>query len=128
VEDPFSGETRWAIRAIRPDVALIACLAADEEGNVAFGRVPFTDRVLALASKRLVVQVERIVPSGEIAAHAPGTTLPAFLVSVVIVALGGCRPTAFPGEYERDETELRAYLDAARTPEGFESYLGRAAR
>ena len=124
VQDPWGGETHWAIRAIRPDVALIACAEADEEGNVAFGRVPFTDRVLALASKRVVVQVERIVPSAEIAAHAPGTTLPAFLVSAVVVAPGGCRPTAFPGEYERDETELRAYLDAARTPEGLNAYLG----
>ena len=123
VEDPFSGETRWAIRALRPDVALIACAATDEEGNVAFGRVPFTDRVLALASKRIVVQVERVVSSAEIAAHAPGTTLPAFLVSAVVVAPGGCRPTAFPGEYDRDETELRAYLDAARTPEGLDDYV-----
>jgi glutaconate CoA-transferase subunit A len=123
VEDPFTGETRWAIRAIRPDVALIACAEADEEGNVAFGRVPFTDRTLALAGKRLVAQVERVVSSAEIAAHAPGTTLPAFLVSAVVVAPGGCRPTAFPGEYERDEAELRAYLDAARTPEGLDGYL-----
>jgi glutaconate CoA-transferase subunit A len=123
VQDPFGGETRWAIRAIRPDVALIACLEADEEGNVAFGRVPYTDRVLALASRRLVVQVERVVSSAEIAAHAPGTTLPAFLVSAVVVAPEGCRPTAFPGEYERDETELRAYLEAARTPDGMEAYL-----
>ncbi|HLE99988.1 MAG TPA: CoA-transferase [Gaiellaceae bacterium] len=123
VQDPFGGETRWAIRAIRPDVSLIACAEADEEGNVALGRVPFTDRVLALASKRLVVQVERIVSSAEIAAHAPGTTLPAFLVSAVVVAPGGCAPTAFPGEYERDETELRAYLEAARTAEGLAGYL-----
>jgi glutaconate CoA-transferase subunit A len=124
VQDPFSGETCWAIRALRPDVSLIACAEADEEGNVAFGRVPFTDRVLALASKRVVVQVERVVSSAKIAAYAPGTTLPAFLVSAVVVEPGGCRPTAFPGEYERDETELRAYLDAARTPEGLDDYLG----
>ncbi len=123
VQDPFSGEIHWAIRALRPDVALIACVEADEEGNVAFGRVPFTDRVLALAARSLIVQVERVVSSAEIAAHAPGTTLPAFLVSAVVVAPGGCRPTAFPGEYDRDETELRTYLDAARTPEGLGRYL-----
>jgi hypothetical protein len=82
-----------------------------------------TRRVLALASKRVVVQVERVVSAAEIAAHAPGTTLPAFLVSAVVLAPGGCRPTAFPREYERDGSELRAYLDAARTPEGLDSYL-----
>lgn len=126
-KDPFTGELRWAIRAIRPDVALIACREADEEGNVAFGRILFTDRLLALAARRLVVQVERLVSPAEIAAHAPGTTLPAFLVSAVVVAPGGCRPTSFPGEYERNVEELKAYLDAARTPEGLAAYLGAAA-
>lgn len=123
-QDPFTGETRWAIRALRPDVALIACREADEEGNVAFGRILFTDRLLALAARSVVVQVERLVPAAEIAAHASGTTLPAFLVSAVVVAPGGCRPTSFPGEYDRDEVGLRAYLAAARTPEGFEEYVG----
>lgn len=122
--DPFTGDTYWAIQAIRPDVTLIACREADERGNVAFGRVPFTDRLLALAARRVVVQVERIVSGAEIAAHAPGTTLPAFLVAAVVVAPGGCRPTSFPGEYDRDEEELKAYLAAARTLEGLQQYLG----
>jgi len=126
-KDPFTGETHWAIRALRPDIAFIACREADEEGNVAFGRIAFTDRLLALAARSLVVQVERLVSQEEIAAHAPGTTLPAFLVSAVVVAPGGCRPTSFPGEYDRDEDELRAYLAAARTPEGFAEYLGATA-
>jgi len=115
VDDPFSGETRWAIRALRPDVALIACAEADEEGNVAFGRVPFTDRVMALASRRVVVQVERLVSSEAMAAREPGTTLPAFLVSAVVMAPGGCAPTASPGFYPRDEAALREYLEAARS-------------
>lgn len=114
VEDPFTGERCWAIRALRPDVALIACAEADEEGNVAFGRVPFTDRVMALAARALVVQVERLVPVESIAAREAGTTLPAFLVSAVVVAPGGCAPTASPGFYPRDEAALRAYLEEAR--------------
>jgi glutaconate CoA-transferase subunit A len=123
VSDPFTGDVAWAVPALRPDVALIACSAADEEGNVAFGRVPFTDRLLALAARRLVVQVEQVVPTGEIAEHEPGTTLPAFLVSAVVVVPGGCRPTAAPGWYERDDDELRAYLKAAATEEGLAALL-----
>lgn len=122
-EDPFTGEPRWAIRAIRPDVALIACAEADEEGNVAFGRVPFTDRLMGLAARRLVVQVERLVASAEIASREPGTTLPAFLVSAVVLAPGGCHPTASPGFYGRDEEALKVYLEAARTPAGTEEYV-----
>jgi glutaconate CoA-transferase subunit A len=125
VEDPYTCERRWAIRAIRPDVALIACAEADEEGNVAFGRVPFTDRLLALAARRVVVQVERLVPSAAIAAHEPGSTLPAFLVSAVVVAPGGCRPTASPGAYDRDEAKLRAYLEAAADEDALAELIGR---
>ena len=123
VADPFTGHVGWAVRALRPDVALIACSEADEEGNVAFGRMPFTDRLLALAARRLVVQVEQVVATDRIAAHEPGTTLPAFLVSAVVVAPGGCRPTASPGWYERDEDELRAYVQAAATDEGLAELL-----
>lgn len=121
--DPFTGEEGWAVPALRPDVMLLACREADEAGNVAFDRSPFTDRLMALASKRLVVQVERIVGSREMATRPPGVTLPGFLVSAVVVAPGGCRPTAAPGEYGIDEVGTRAYMDAARSPEGFGEYI-----
>jgi glutaconate CoA-transferase subunit A len=121
--DPFTGTAAWAVRSLRPDAALIACSVADEEGNVAFDRMPFTDRLLALAARRLVVQVEQVVSTAEIAAHEPGTTLPAFLVSAVVVAPGGCRPTASPGWYERDEDGLRAYVKAAATDDGLAELL-----
>lgn len=123
--NPFTGEEVCVVRALRPDVTLLACREADEAGNVAFGRFPFTDRLLALAARRLVVQVERIVGAEEMAAHAPGTVLPGFLVSAVVVAPGGCHPTACPGEYERDEEEIGTYLRAARDPDELAAYLAR---
>ena len=122
-QDPFTGEKGLAVPALRPDVMLLACREADETGNVAFDRSPFTDRLMALASKRLVVQVERIVGSEEMATRPPGVTLPGFLVSAVVVAPGGCRPTGAPGEYGIDEEGIRTYLDAARSPEGIGEYL-----
>lgn len=125
VRDPFTGEEGWAVRALRPDVMLLACREADPEGNVALDRFPFTDRVMALASRRLLVQVERVVPTSEMAARAPATTIPAFLVSGVVVAPGGCHPTASPGEYGADEDRIREYLRAARDPGGFAEDLAR---
>jgi glutaconate CoA-transferase subunit A len=121
--DPFTGDEGWAVPAVRPDVVLLACAEADEQGNVAFGRFPFTDRLMALAGKRLVVQVERLVRPEEMADRAPGETLPGFLVSAVVVTPGGCHPTSSPGYYEQDEDAIRAYLRAARTPESLETYL-----
>lgn len=126
VTDPFTGAVRWAVPALRPDVTLLHCREADEQGNVAFGWFPFTDRLMALAARRLVVQVERLIPAAEMAAHPPGTTLPGFLVSAVVVAEGGCRPAAAPGCYLADEEAIRAYLQAARTPEGFQAWAADA--
>ncbi len=114
VTDPFTGETRWAIPGLRPDVTFVACSLADEAGNVAFDRFPFTDRLMALAARRLVVQVEEVVPTGSLADRSPAETLPAFLVSAVVVSPGGCHPTAAPGRYDRDEKAIRRYLGAHR--------------
>lgn len=123
VQDPFTGETRVAVAALRPDVMLLHCSAADEQGNVAFGGFPFTDRLMALAAKKLIVQVERMVSSADLAKHPPGTTLPGFLVTAVVVAAGGCYPTCAPGHYYADDAAIKAYLKAAKTPEGAVEYL-----
>jgi glutaconate CoA-transferase subunit A len=114
--DPFTGEEQWTIPAIRPDVAVISCAKADAEGNVAFGRFPFTDRLMALAARRLVVQVEEIVDSADLAGLAPAETIPAFLVSALLVVPDGCHPTGSPGYYDRDEGYLTDYLRAAADP------------
>lgn len=125
VQDPFTLEARWAVAAVRPDVTLVHCAEADESGNVAFGGFPFTDRLMALAGRRVIVQVERVVSQERMAAHPAGTTLPGFLISAIVVAPGGCHPTAAPGYYGRDEDAIQAYLEAARTPEGFQEYVER---
>lgn len=117
VEDPFTGQRRLAIRAIRPDLALIHASEADERGTTVFKGCAFTDRLMALASRRVVVQVERLVPPGRLSGCAPGTTVPGFLVDAVVVAPGGCLPTAAHGEYGYDEASLAEYLASAREEE-----------
>jgi len=126
--DPFTGDERLVVPGIRPDVALVACAVADEDGNVAFDRFPFTDRLMALAAHTLIVQVERIVPAGSLADRPAGTTLPSFVVSAVVEVAGGCHPTGSPGSYPRDEQAIVAYLRAARNPAALAEWLDRAVR
>ncbi|HHC08132.1 MAG TPA: CoA transferase subunit A [Actinobacteria bacterium] len=130
VVDPFDGTERWAVPAIRPDTVFVAAAVADEHGNVAFDRFPFTDRTMALAARRLLVEVEEVVPAGSLADRPPGTTLPAFLVDAIVVAPGGCLPTEYPGRYGRDDETLRAYLAAAKTgdPDAVAPFLEEARR
>ena len=121
--DPFTGTTTLAVPALRPDVVLITCREADEAGNVAFSRFPFTDRLMALSARTLIVQVERVVSSDNLTQLSPGETLPAFLIAAVVVAPYGCHPTGSPGSYERDEEAIAAYLEAARDPVSFDRWL-----
>lgn len=113
VDDPFTGDRHLAVRAIRPDLALLHAREADERRTVVFGGSVFTDRLMALASRRVVVQVERLVPAGSLSGRPPGSTLPGFLVDAVVVAPGGCLPTAAHGEYGYDEAALTEYLASA---------------
>lgn len=113
VDDPFTGDRHLAVRAIRPDLALIHAADADERHTVAFSGCVFTDRLMALASHRVVVQVERLVPAEALSGRPPGSTLPGFMVDAVVVARGGCLPTAAHGEYGYDEAALTRYLASA---------------
>ena len=108
---------------LRPVVALIHARAADERGNVFFAGAHFTDRLMAMAAKTVIVQVERMVEGGELAAQPAESVLPGFLVTAVVVAPRGCLPTASHGAYAYDEPALRAYLNLARTEAGFAEYL-----
>lgn len=123
VIDPFTGERVLLAAPLRPDVALIHALAADERGNVYFAGAHFTDRLMAMAANTVIVQVERMANEGEIAAQPAENVLPGFLVTAVVVAPRGCLPTASHSAYGYDEPSLRAYLQLARTEEGFAAYL-----
>jgi glutaconate CoA-transferase, subunit A len=121
--DPFTGLPALAVAPLQPDVALIHAQAADDNGNVYFAGAHFTDRLMAMAAKKVIVQVERVAEPGEIARHPAESVLPGFLVSAVVLAPGGCLPTASHGAYGYDEPALRAYIKLARTESGFAEYL-----
>jgi glutaconate CoA-transferase, subunit A len=123
ITDPFTGARVLVAAPLRPDVALIHAAAADEHRNVYFAGAHFTDRLMAMAAKKVIVQVERMAGPEEMAAHAAESMLPGFLVTAVVVAPGGCLPTASHGAYGYDEAAIRAYLRLARTEAGFMEYL-----
>jgi glutaconate CoA-transferase, subunit A len=123
ITDPFTEGQVLVAAPLRPDVALIHALAADESGNVYFAGAHFTDRLMAMAAKKVIVQVERMTEPHEMAAHPAESVLPGFLVTAVVVAPSGCRPTASHGAYGYDEAALGTYLKLGRTAEGFAQYL-----
>jgi glutaconate CoA-transferase subunit A len=113
----------YAVPAIRPDVCLLHAQQADELGNVQFLGPPFFDVMLAQASRRVIVSVDRIVSSATLRRSNHLTKLPRVMVDAVVELPYGAHPTASPSFYPSDEDHLRAYVKASRDRESFSAYL-----
>jgi glutaconate CoA-transferase subunit A len=125
IENPFGGgnDPIVAIRAVRPEVALLHVPLADRHGNVFVGRE--RDLVtLAHASRTTLVTAERIVDHDLLrdAKHAAGV-LASFYVTAVAEAPRGAWPLALHGHYPEDAAHLALYAKLAATREGFARYL-----
>lgn len=121
--DPFTGGQVLVGAPLLPDVALVHASMADSRGNAVFGGAHFVDRLMVQAAKTVLLQVERVVSTEEIARHPVGTTIPGFLVQGVVEVAGGCHPTASHGAYDFDEEQIKLYLSMAGNVEGVGEYL-----
>ncbi|AYH43555.1 CoA-transferase [Azoarcus sp. DN11] len=120
------GERRLlAVPPVRPDICLIHAQQADEHGNVQFIGAPFFDVMLAQASRRVVVSVDRIVSHDVIRRNNHLTKLPAHMVDAVVEVPYGAHPTASASLYRADDAHLREYVKASGKPENFAAYLER---
>ncbi len=106
VTDPFTGDSVPVERAFYPDVALIHARAADADGNL-FIEDPTTDVLLAGAARRVVATVEERV------SRVPHTTIPGFMVDLLVEEPRGAYPTGCTGLYPADADHLERYLSLA---------------
>lgn len=125
IVDPFGQAPVLVVSAIRPDVAVVHAAEADEHGTAWFAGAHFTDRIMAMAARTLIVQAERVVSTESISQRPAGSTVPGFLVSAVVEAPGGCLPTSSHGNHPFDEPAIKDYLRQARTAGGFEEWISR---
>lgn len=126
VKSPFAdGETLVAMPAIKLDVALLHVHRADERGNtVTLSADPFFDELMARAAETVIVSTELIVPTAglNIAAHGPRNLFERALVTSVVEAPFGAHPTSASPDYPLDLDHLKAYVDAAASPEAWAEY------
>ena len=122
--DPFTGSKVLVGAPLTPDVALVHAAMADTRGNAVLAGAHFVDKLMVQAAKTVLLQVERVVSTEEIARHPVGTTIPGFLVHGVVEVAGGCYPTASHGAYDFDEEQIKLYLGMAGNAEGVAEYLG----
>lgn len=122
---PYTGEQLACIPALEPDVALIHAPHADRAGNVQFYGIDGDTITGALASKRIVVSVEKFVEPEEIARSPERTRLPAHRVTAVVQVPWGAHPSYVDGLYGRDDDHFRAYDSISREPESLAKYLNK---
>src|SRR5215470_17671652 len=123
VRCPFTGEELLAVRAIRPDVAILHVQRADREGNAhAWGNFGVM-REAALASKRVVLTCEEIVDHDVILSDPNRNVIPGFAVSSVVHEPFGSHPSPAQGFSRRDDDFYFEYHRATRSREGFEQWL-----
>ena len=124
IDNPFGTDDKIvAIAAIQPDVALFHAPMADRFGNVFIGRQREL-MLLAHASKKTLVTVEEVVEGNLLDDDArSGATIPALYIEAIAHAPKGMWPLGYQDAYSIDATWMRAYVQLARTAEGFESFL-----
>ena len=125
IENPFAqgNDPVVALPAVTPDIALFHCRYGDAHGNVWAGAARECV-LLAHASRRTLATVEEVWDGNLM--DDPGMragTIPPVYVEAVAHAPQGAWPLALPGHYPKDGRHLRAYLAAAQTAEGFDSWL-----
>jgi glutaconate CoA-transferase subunit A len=120
---PFTGERLTAVSALRPDVAVVHAQRADTAGNVQLWGISGVQKEAVLAAERSLVTVEEIVPALD--RRPDAVVLPHWVVTRVVEAPGGARPSYALGYYERDNEAYRGWDAIGRDREAFASWLER---
>jgi glutaconate CoA-transferase subunit A len=111
------------VPAIHLDVVLLHAQQADVSGNVQYFGPVFFDVLMAQAAKKVIVSVDRIVPTEIIRRDNHLTKLPSAFVHSVVEAPFGAHPTSSGGLYEADDAHLGEYVSASGSAASFTKYL-----
>lgn len=122
---PVGEEKLIAVRALRPDVAIIHVQRADAQGNAHIWGNLGVAVDGARAARSVIVVAEEIVDARVIASDPNRTLVPGFLVSAVVHEPWGAHPSPVQGYYGRDHAFFSDYHDRSRRVEDYDAWLTR---
>jgi glutaconate CoA-transferase subunit A len=122
---PVNEERLVAVRALRPDVAVVQVQRADASGNAHLWGNLGVAIDGARASRKVIVVAEEIVAPEVIASDPNRTLIPGFLVTAVVHEPCGAHPSSVIGYYGRDHAFFHEYHDQTRELDGFERWSNR---
>jgi glutaconate CoA-transferase, subunit A len=120
---PVSDDRLIAVRALRPDVAIVPVQRADVSGNSHLWGNLGVAIDGARASRKVIVVAEEIVSPSVIASDPNRTLIPGFLVAAVVHEPWGAHPSPVQGYYGRDHAFFREYHEESRKQEDFGRWL-----
>ena len=120
---PYTGKELATVPALNPDVAVIHCQRADQEGNAQVWGLFGTQKELAFASKKIILVTEEIVEGSVIRRDPNRTLIPGILVDRVVHEPWGCHPSYVQGYYDRDNDFYVKWDEISRDPETYQDYL-----
>src|SRR5271168_5278888 len=120
---PVSEEKLVAVRALRPDVAILNVQRCDAQGNAHIWGSLGVAVDGARAARKVIVVAEEIVEPSVIASDPNRTLIPGFLVAAVVHEPGGAHPSPVQGYYGRDHAFFAEYHEQSRKLEDFEKWL-----
>jgi glutaconate CoA-transferase subunit A len=115
--DPYSGEELIAFPAIHPDIAVIHALTADLDGNALIGDNKGVDIELSLASRKVIITTEELVP------ELTRADLVAPCVHAVVQAPRGAAPTSCHPLYSLDSEAILEYAEQVSDQPSFDNYI-----
>ncbi len=122
---PVNEEKLVAVRALKPDVAVIHVQRADEFGNAHLWGNFGVAIDGARAARQVILVAEEIVAPEVIASDPNRTLIPGLLVSAVVHEPWGAHPSPVQGHYGRDHAFFSQYHEQSRTLEDYERWLER---
>jgi glutaconate CoA-transferase subunit A len=123
VRCPFTDEQLLAVKAIRPDVAILHVQRADSAGNAHVWGNFGVMREAALAAKKVILTCEEIVEHDLIVSDPNRTVIPGFVVTSVTHEPFASHPSPTQGYARRDDEFYFEYHKESRSREGFEQWL-----
>ncbi len=126
VDNPFGqwGDSKKVllVPAINPDVTFVHVQKADPMGTCRIDGLTFADVEQVKASRHVVVTCEELVASEDLRQEPERNQIPFLHVSAVCHVPHGGYPTAVYRYYDYDAAYLRAYADAAKADEKYQSF------
>ena len=122
---PVNEEKLIAVRALRPDVAIIHLQRADDSGNAHLWGNLGVAVDGARAARKVIVVAEEIVAPEVIASDPNRTLIPGFLVAAVVHEPWGAHPSPVQGYCGRDHAFFSQYHEQSRELADYENWLAR---